>query len=238
MFNGKYGKFLTVLLIIVIIAIVALLGYLGYDFYQKYYITKEVDHTLEQFNQIYANGNEKENQIDSNTTLENVLIPIINIVDDGNSSTGTDNNNTTNNSGNNNKPTVQMAGQNVMGKIEIPKTDCRYPILENATAKAMEKAVGIVYGVGLNQPGNTTISGHNYRNGLFFSNNKKLTNGDKIYITDNSAKTVTYTIYDKYETTEEDGSYLQRNTGGRREITLVTCTDDGKRRTIIYATAD
>ena len=39
--------------------------------------------------------------------------------------------------------------------------------------KALETSVVVLYGVGLNQPGNTTIAGHNYRNGLFFSNNKK-----------------------------------------------------------------
>ena len=44
----------------------------------------------------------------------------------------------------------------------------------------------MLYGAGINQAGNTVIIGHNYRNGLFFSNNKKLNNGDKIYITDNN----------------------------------------------------
>ncbi len=36
----------------------------------------------------------------------------------------------------------------------------------------------------LNKPGNTVIAGHNYRNSRFFSNNKKLNIGDKIYVTD------------------------------------------------------
>ena len=40
------------------------------------------------------------------------------------------------------------------------------------------------WGAEPNEIGNFCIVGHNYRNGLFFSNNKKLEKGDKIYITD------------------------------------------------------
>ena len=125
-----------------------------------------------------------------------------------------------------------------MGTIEIPKTDVKYPVLEKVTKKSIEVAVAILYGTGLNQPGNTVIIGHNYRNGLFFSNNKKLENGDKIYITDNSGTKVAYTIYNKFQTTPEDTSFYQRDTDGKPEVTLSTCTDDSKERIIIEARAD
>ena len=82
------------------------------------------------------------------------------------------------------------------------------------------------------------IVGHNYRNGLFFSNNKKLSEGDKIYITDNSGKKLTYTIYSKFETTSEDTSFYQRDTNGKAEVTLSTCTDDSSARIIILARED
>ena len=91
---------------------------------------------------------------------------------------------------------------------------------------------------GLNKPGNTVIIGHNYRNGLFFSNNKKLQNGDKVYIKDETGTTLTYTIYNKYETTPEDTSYMNRDTGGKAEISLSTCNDDSSKRLIIWAKAD
>lgn len=83
--------------------------------------------------------------------------------------------------------------------------------------------------------GNTVIQGHNYRNGMFFSNLKKLSNGDKIYITDTSGMKVTYEVYNIFETTETDTSFYKRDTKGLREITLSTCTDDGKLRTIVLA---
>ena len=73
---------------------------------------------------------------------------------------------------------------------------------------------------------------------MFFSNNKKLKNGDKIYITDNSGKKLTYTIYDKFETTESDTDFYQRDTGGKPEVSLSTCTDNSKARLIILARAE
>ena len=92
--------------------------------------------------------------------------------------------------------------------------------------KAMEKSVCVLTGVGLNKPGVTVIAGHNYRNGLFFSDNAKLSEGDKIYIADNNGQTITYAIYKKYQTTPEDASFSTVDTNGKREIVLTTCTDD------------
>lgn len=89
--------------------------------------------------------------------------------------------------------------------------------------------------LGLNEVGNTVIIGHNNRNGLFFSNNKKLNNGDLVYITDLNGSTVTYVIYNKYETTDTDTDYMTRDTNGAREISLSTCTDKGDKRIIIWA---
>ena len=66
------------------------------------------------------------------------------------------------------------------------------------------------------------LIGHNYRNGTFFSNNKKLTKGDKIYITDNDGNKVTYIVYKKYETSTGDFDYATRKIGDKREISLST----------------
>lgn len=227
MFNSKYSKFLTVLLVIVIIAIVGLLGYLGYDYYQKYFITKDTAEFVDSFVSETENTIIDEAPVEENNSVvdENVLDSIQSTTTT-NTSTGT----TTN------KKTYK--GFNVVGTIEIPKTNVKYPILEKVTKKSIEVAVAVIYGPGPNQVGNTTIMGHNYRNGLFFSNNKKLSNGDKIYITDLSGNKVTYTIYNKYETTPEDADYMTRNTNGAREISLSTCTDDSSARLVIWAKAD
>ena len=88
---------------------------------------------------------------------------------------------------------------------------------------------------GINKVGNTVIQGHNYRNGLFFSNLKKLSKGDKIYITDDTGTKITYEIYNIFEAEATDSSFYRRDTSGLREITLSTCTDDGALRTIVLA---
>ena len=126
-------------------------------------------------------------------------------------------------------------GFTVLGQIEIPKTNVKYPILEKVTKKSLETSVAIMYGPGPNEIGNTTIAGHNYRNGLFFSNNKKLSNGDKIYITDNSGQRIEYVIYSMFEESPDYTDFMTRDVGNSREISLQTCTDDSKARLIILA---
>lgn len=229
MFESKYGKILTVLLIVVIVAIIGLLGYLGYDYYEKYFITKDTAEFVDSFGAENANTTNEtntNNTTDSNTNVDENILDGIQSADNSGSST----------SNTNKKKTYK--GFNVVGTIEIPKTNLKYPILEKVTKSSIETAVAVMYGPGPNQVGNTTIMGHNYRNGLFFSNNKKLEVGDKIYITDLDGKKLTYTIYNKYETTPEDAEYMTRNTNGAIEVSLSTCTDDSKARLIIWAKAD
>ncbi len=221
MFNSKYSNLLTALLVVVIIAIVGLLGFFAYDAYQKYFVTKDTGEFVDSFAQDIDVNN------DENATDENANANILNQIESTGDTTG-----------NSSRRVKQYKGFNVYGTIEIPKTNLKYPVLEKVTKKSIETAVAILYGPGLNQQGNTVIVGHNYRNGLFFSNNKKLSKGDKIYITDLDGNKVTYTIYNKYETSPEDTEYMTRNTNGAREISLSTCTDDSSARLIIWAKAD
>ncbi len=220
MFSSKYSNVLTVFLVIVIVAIIGLVGFLGYDMYRKYYIDKEAEEFMAQYE-------EELNIVETNTDedLGNIVI------DPGKQVATTQTANS--NASNNKKPTYQ--GFNVLGTIEIPKTGIKYPVLDTVTIKSIQVSVAYYYGPGLNQVGNTVIVGHNYRNGAFFGKNKQLRNGDIIYITDNSGQKIKYTIYNVYTTTETDADYITRDTGGAREISLSTCTDDSKGRLIIWA---
>ena len=149
------------------------------------------------------------------------------------------NNGNTVNTTNGNK--VMYQGYEVIGTIEIPKTNIKYPIIksEDVGLNSLKVAICNLYGELNKKGGNGVLVGHNYRNGTFFSNNKKLTNGDKIYITDNSGKKVTYTIYKKYETGTGDFNYATRKVDANKmEISLSTCTDDSKKRLIIWAVAE
>ena len=221
MTDSKYGKFLTILLIIVAIGVLILLGFLGYDVINKYMTEQEVSEVLGKFNETL-------NQTTQNTeNTENIEIPSI--------ETNTQVPNPEQPSTPSTPSKVTYKGYNVEGTIEIPAIDLEYPVLERATPDSIEAAVAILYGPGLNQIGNTTIVGHNYRNGSFFGNNDKLQLGDKIYITDNSGTKIKYNIYNIYETTGEDSDFITRETNGKREISLSTCTDNSKARLIIWA---
>ena len=206
-------------------------------------LRKKLGQGVNQFDDLI--GDIEENEINENITNNEIIIP------DNSNTTNTTNeienniidnpygNVTTNPSNNNNNSStskeVLYKGFVMKGKITIPRTGLECPILKNASKKEIEVAVGIQCGPGLNQVGNTVIAGHNYRNGLFFSNNKKIEIGDKIHIKDTSGLTVTYTVYSKFETTDQDSSYIMRDTNGKREITLYTCTDDGNSRLVILA---
>ena len=62
--------------------------------------------------------------------------------------------------------------------------------------------------------------------GELFSNVTKLKIGDKIYLKTNGQDEIEYTIYKIFETSSSDASFYNRDTQGKREITLSTCTDD------------
>ena len=223
MFESKYSKLLTVILIVVIIAILGLLGFLGYDWYQKYFLENDALAFVENYTEKAEDTSEENTVSDDNTTATNPIDSI-------------ERNNTISGSSGNKMPTYK--GFNVVGTIEIPAIDLNYPILEKVNKSSLETSVAFLYGAGINQVGNSVIVGHNYRNGLFFSNNKRLNIGDTIYVTDNSKNRLTYKIYDKFETSPEDADFYSRDTNGVPEVTLSTCNDDSSRRLIIFARAE
>ena len=130
------------------------------------------------------------------------------------------------------------------GKITIPKINVEYPILdgesdsEAETEELLRMSPVKFHGPEINTVGNYCIVGHNYRNSRFFSKVPTLVNGDTIQITDFADNsTVEYVVYDKYVVDPTDVSCTSQNTDGRREITLITCTDDSSQRWIIKARA-
>lgn len=222
--NGKYSNFLTVLLVLIIIAIVGIIGFLGYKYYETYIIKNNSEDFVDAF------GNQSETNINNNTSF----LPSGDVEFDG-----VDGNESNEDSSSSDKR-KRYNGYIVSGTIEIPETNLKSPILAQSeySLKSLETAVVETFGPGLNQVGNTTIAGHNYRNGTFFSNNKKLNIGDRIFITDETGKRLSYTIYDKFEAEENYADYMTRDTQGAIEISLTTCTDDSKARLIILAKAD
>ena len=222
MFESKYSKVLTIILVIVIVAIVILLGFLAYDYINKFSSTKQASDFVEDY-QGNITTSEEDN---TNNSQENVALDSTNEVPITDSST----------SGSTGKK--KYKGYTVVGTMKIPAINLEYPIFEEITTKALETGLIALYpnGDNINQVGNTVIIGHNYRNGMFFSNLKKLSNGAKIYIKDFRGTTLTYEVYNKFEASSTDTSFYTRDTNGVAEITLSTCTDArNDQRTILFA---
>lgn len=124
-------------------------------------------------------------------------------------------------------PIVKYEGYDTFGEIRIPAINLNQKVISSVTADAIEISSAYLYSTdGFNRPGNTVIIGHNYRNGELFSNVTKLKIGDKIYLKTNGQDEIEYTIYKIFETSSSDASFYNRDTQGKREITLSTCTDD------------
>ena len=224
MFESKYSKVLTVILVIVIVAIVILLGFLAYDYINKFSSTKQASDFVEDYQgNITTSEEDNTNNSQENVALDSTNeVPITDSSSTSGSSTGK----------------KKYKGYTVVGTMKIPAINLEYPIFEEITTKALETGLIALYpnGDNINQVGNTVIIGHNYRNGMFFSNLKKLSNGAKIYIKDFRGTTLTYEVYNKFEASSTDTSFYTRDTNGLAEITLSTCTDaSNDQRTILFA---
>lgn len=226
----NFGNVLTIILIVLIVAILGILAYFGYSTYRESRIQANADYAAQDYKDKLQNKKPVKDTTanDTSDTTSN----LDSLIEDLN----------TGSNGENQQPQqptekekVYMEKYEVIGIIKIPKTKIEYPILERQTTRALELSITKLHGVNPNEVGNITLTGHNYRNGLFFSNNKKLTIGDEVYITDNNGTTITYVIYNMYYTTPDDASYMTRDTNGKREISLSTCSDDSATRLIILA---
>ena len=60
--------------------------------------------------------------------------------------------------------------------------------------------------------------------------------GDIVEITDLSGNTVKYQAYDIYTVDPTDTRCTSQLTQGKREVTLITCTNDTKQRVIVKCT--
>ena len=129
-----------------------------------------------------------------------------------------------------------------IGTINIPKIGVTYPIIDGPTDSIEEtedllkKSPTKFWGPNPNEVGNFCVVGHNYRNNRFFSKVPKLEPGDIIEITDvATGKTINYKVYNKYQVDPNDVSCTTQLTNGKKEVTLITCTDDSKYRVVVKA---
>lgn len=136
--------------------------------------------------------------------------------------------------------TVDAQGKKyrIAGEINIPKIAVNYPVIYETTDANLKIAPTKLSGPNINEPGNVCIVGHNYKSKEFFSRLSELTNGDKVNLTNNNGKRVTYIVCKKYEVPETDLSPIEPNYSDEMELTLITCTKRKSDRLVVKCKAE
>lgn len=117
--------------------------------------------------------------------------------------------------------------------LKIPKINIEYPVLSATSDALLFVSLNKYWGPQPNEVGNYCIVGHYYENGKMFGKLHKLKNGDKAELTDLSGNTLKYQVYNKYVVEPTDTRCTSQLTNGRKELTLITCTNGGKQRLVV-----
>ena len=119
--------------------------------------------------------------------------------------------------------------------ITIPKIDISYPVLSETSDKLLEISVNKYWPEDLkpNEVGNYCIVGHNYKNGKMFGRLNELENGDIVELEDLTGRTIKYAVYDRFVVEPTDTKCTSQRTNGRKELTLITCTNYGTQRLVV-----
>lgn len=128
----------------------------------------------------------------------------------------------------------EYKGYEVCAKLEIPIIDLETYVLKNYSQESLKFSVTKYFGPNPNEKGNFCIAGHNFINKNMFRNLKKLSIGDEIFLIDNKIGKVKYEVYEINQVFPNDVSCLEQNTNFK-EVTLITCTSDSKKRIIVKA---
>lgn len=124
-------------------------------------------------------------------------------------------------------------GYPVCAKLEIPKISLEVNILSTYSKQALKISATKFWGVEPNQLGNFCVVGHNLKSAFY--DIKKLEIADRLFLIDEIVGKVEYEIFKIEKVVPEDTNCLEPITLEKREITLITCTNDSKKRVIIKA---
>lgn len=119
--------------------------------------------------------------------------------------------------------------------LSFPRLGIKYPVLSEENDKLLKVSLCKYWGPSPNSIGNYCVVGHNYKSGKMFGKLSMAETGDQVILSDLSGRTVTYSIYNKFKVDPTDVSCTSQLTNGKREVTLITCTNYGKERLVLKA---
>ena len=218
----KLDKLKLIIELILIFSVTALIGMIIWDYMDMKKSEKYSNGMIDEIDKII------EENIDNNTDS---LI----IVSDNTTNENTQNDNNENNikttTVQTQSKTVNISGVTVFGKIKIDKINIEYPIIEYTDSNALWKSICKITSVNIDGTSNLCLAGHNMRNLTMFGNLRKLTNGDKIEITDLKGEKYIYEVYDKFYIDPKQVDIM--NPTNEAIVTLITCNDASDKRLII-----
>ena len=242
----KIYKFDFILSIFIVIVLISVYIYAEYDRNK----TEETSQEILEEMKVASQENQKEKKDDKTVAKDNsVLLIVLDDVKEGQNAVDQElaQEETPKASVNNEIKNTQLVVKTTsdgyryksVATINIPKIDVNYPILEGETG-SVEETDSLLkispckfWGPQINEVGNYCIVGHNWRNTKFFSKVPTLENGDTFTITEPNGRQITYKVYDKYEVEPQNVSCTSQITGGKKEVTLITCNYNSERRVII-----
>lgn len=128
-------------------------------------------------------------------------------------------------------------GQNyqIEAIVSIPKLDIKYPVISETSPELLKISVNKYWGPAPNEIGNYCIVGHNYKNKTMFGRLSEIQINDVIELEDVKNNSIKYRVYEKYNIDPTDTSCTSQLTNGRKEITLITCSNYGTQRLVVKA---
>ena len=125
----------------------------------------------------------------------------------------------------------EMGG--VIGIIEIPSIDIRYPVMEGTGSTVLNAGIGhIPETAGIGESGNCVLCGHNgSRYGTFFTPLSQISIGDEVMITDKNGLKHIYEVTETEVVNPYDNSIKTQST--EKELTLFTCSQKGTMRFVV-----
>lgn len=123
----------------------------------------------------------------------------------------------------------------IEAELNIPKLAINYPVIAETSDELLKISINKYFGPNPNEIGNYCIAGHNYITNQFFGNLKDIQNGDIMFLTDITNRRIKYVVYEKYITNADDVNCTSQLTNGKREVTLITCTNINDERLVVKA---
>lgn len=126
-----------------------------------------------------------------------------------------------------------LSERKVIGIIEIPSLDIRYPVMEGTSSSVLNAGIGhVTETADIGEAGNCVLCGHNgSRYGIFFTPLSQIAIGAEVSVMDKTGAVHLYEVTETFVVNPYDNSIKAQS--GEEELTLFTCAERGTKRYVV-----